>query len=87
MEKEEKIKILILIIIIVAGSYFLLKMVIYNADTKIKYEFYDSWGNYGTSSECGEVKTGTLSCLVNDTFVPVKQYSKIEEDNENVWKK
>lgn len=89
MEKKEKVKIFLVILLMLIGVYFLLTLVFYQTDTSMKYEYYDIWGNYGTSSKCGEVKKGSISCLVNDNFVPVQQYSKIEKgvDKNDIWKK
>ena len=87
MEKEI-LKTFIVVILCVFGLGLLLALAFNIANTKPKYFYKDVYGNYGTSSECGEVKSGTLSCLVNDNFIPVEDFSKIKKgvDLDDFWK-
>lgn len=77
--KTENYKFFIVIIIAVISFSSLAILVIKINDNSMKYEYLDFYDNWGTSNDCGEVKKGTISCLVNDNYVPVKQYSKIDK--------
>lgn len=73
-------------IVVLSFSYLATLAVMFSSP---KYEYYDVYGNYGTSNDCGEIQTGSLACLVNENFITVKQYSKIEKgfDKNDIWKK
>lgn len=88
-KNSEKIKFIIITILCTISFSYLALLIVINSNQSIKYEFYDVYGNWGTSNECGEVQTGSLACLVNNNFVSVKQYSRIEKgvDKNVFWKK
>lgn len=79
MEKKEKRAIFAAFVIASFGLYMLIGLIIHEAKNYVTYEYYDWNDGYGTSLECGEIVEGKLSCLVNGTYIPVKQYSKMDK--------
>lgn len=88
IERREKIKFYIACILCFIGSGCLGLLVYDINNNNMNYEFYDMNDMYGTSNECGVVKEGTIACLVNNNFIPVKQYSKLEKGvkKSDIWK-
>lgn len=85
----EKIKFFAIVVLCTFGFSYLSLLIVENSNTTMNYEFLDIYDNWGTSSQCGEVRKGTLSCLVGNNYIPVKQYSKIEKGvgKSDFWKK